>query len=286
MNEPGRRHGGGGRRRGHGACGAGPERRRRIERGLLCRPRPHAPRPSSRRRLPRRPVLAAAGRGGAPLLEGSAAVGRRRGGRPRGSASPRAARVRVGRSGRPRPAVEGHSTPRGGLGPRAAERPTGVRVRVSPSRISHDRKLEAVSRKRAFTIGLPCVVPGGRLGARNREPGAGRHAVFLLQPPSWAGDVPTPPAANRCKPLRGSCGRTSRERRAFAWGRACCTRSPAADLLRCTPYAPPRSPGQVGVTKYAQNTPKRKKVIASTCQNYRELFTPCEGCLFPIFSIC
>lgn len=70
MNEPGSRHGEGGRGPGHGAREAGPVRRRRIRRGLLLGPRPA--RPAS----PASPA-SRSGRG-APLPEGSAAVGRRR----------------------------------------------------------------------------------------------------------------------------------------------------------------------------------------------------------------
>lgn len=191
------------------APGAGSGRRRRIERGLLRRPRPRTPRPPSCRRLPRRPVLAAAGRGGAPLPEGSAAVGRRRGGG--GCVDQRRPTRRVFVRGVP--AVAGHSAPRGGR--RAAERPAGVRVRVSPSRISHDRKLEAVSRKGAFTAELPCAVPRGTWvrGAAGRESAAAEL--------SWA-SVYT--AGSR--PPRGSCRRTLLGRGALAWGRACCSRNP------------------------------------------------------------
>lgn len=278
MNEPGRRHRGGGRRRGHSAGGAWPERRRRIERGLLRWSRPHAPRPSSRRRLPWRPVLAAAGRGGAPLLEGSAAVGRRRGGRPRGAASPRAARVCAGRSGRPRPAVAGHSAPRGGRGRGVAERPAGVCVRASPSRISHDRKLEAVSRKRAFTA-RPCVVPGGTWlrGTGSKEPAAATVLLLLLlQPRSWAGALPTPPAANRlgvrAEGLAGSAELLLGGVHASVG---------TLEMLICY-RAPHMLCRGVRVKSGSQNTPKRGKVITSTCHNYRELFTH-EVCLLPIF---
>ena len=84
MNEPGRRHRGGGKRRGHGARQAGPARRRRIRGG---RPsgsppsrRPHpAPLPrglhGGRRSLKRRALGGGGGGCGTPLPEGSVAVG-------------------------------------------------------------------------------------------------------------------------------------------------------------------------------------------------------------------
>lgn len=69
MNEPGRRHRGGGKGRSHGAREAGPARRRRIAGGRLSRaPPPGRPRPAplprglhGRRRSRRRRALSAAG---------------------------------------------------------------------------------------------------------------------------------------------------------------------------------------------------------------------------------
>lgn len=86
MNEPGRRHGGGGRRRSHGAGVAGPPGRQRIGRGRLARPTPPTSGP-----------LVSAGSLGVGFWPWGAASRRFGGGwaapagRPRGSASPRAA---------------------------------------------------------------------------------------------------------------------------------------------------------------------------------------------------
>lgn len=134
----------------------GAARRRRIGQGLL------------RRLRPTRPASRAYGGSGSGSGRRFQKVRRRLGGaggvRPRGSASPCAARVCAGRP-RPRQLAVSRRAHRGaGRPPRpcgrcAAERPAGVRVGVTPSTVSPEnkiknkihpqRKFAAVSRKRA-----------------------------------------------------------------------------------------------------------------------------------------
>lgn len=156
MNEPGRRHGGGGKRRSHGAGVAGP--RAGSESNAASSQAPPLPRPNLW--WPPAPRASGAGKG-APLLEASAAVGRRQQGGRVGQPGPARCGLCVAfpppEPGCSRLAVR----PLGGSGrtrrPRgrcASERPARVSVSVLPSRVSPERKLEAVSCKRVFVAEL------------------------------------------------------------------------------------------------------------------------------------
>ena len=196
--------------------------------------------PPGRRRLPRRPVLAAAG-------QRWGAASRRFGG---GWAEP----------------ARGWATSRVSLAPRGAclyaafplpaPGSSGGRDRYSPSQISPERKLGAVSRKGAFMaeLGGTCVHKTG-----SQEPSGLSECLCcrntqLLERSQELGSV----YSARCTPPLG-CSRRLPESAERLLGGACpaVRSSKDADLFCCTPCAQQWSPGQVGVSKSTQKRGER-----------------------------
>lgn len=196
MNEPGRRHRGGGKRRDHDARQAGSARRRRIRGGRPSgappsrRPRP-APLPRGlhgRRRSQRQRALGGGGGGcGTPLPEGSVAVGWR--------ACARTARA--GAEQAERPAAD--TTQAGG---QVVECPRGACVRGCSGRGRRESTGRFCAPARRFATGRgrpPMRSPGEARPGRARCPRAARRPLR----PALVSPGPTARGA-KCADAQGS----------------------------------------------------------------------------------